>query len=91
MNVFLNLYKDFTCTLHDFMCMFLSATVQDVEFAVQDVEFAVQDVEFAVQDVKVKGNPVNLTAYSYWRFFWQEHSFELTETHVSGNNSILSV
>ena len=28
---FLNLREDFMCTLYDFKCMLLSATVQDVE------------------------------------------------------------
>ena len=28
---FFNLGKDFMCTLHDFTCMLLSITVQDVE------------------------------------------------------------
>ena len=38
-------------TLHDFTCTLLSVTVQDIEST--------------VQDVKTKGNPVNLTAFSY--------------------------
>ena len=38
-------------TVHDFTCMLLSVTVQDVESTVQDLE--------------TKGNPVNLTAFSY--------------------------
>ena len=39
------------CTLHDFKCMLPSVTAQDVESTVQDVE--------------AKGNPINLTAFSY--------------------------
>ena len=70
---FLNWSEDFMCTLHDFTCMLLSETVQNVESTVQDVER--------------KGNPVNLTAFSYWRFFnrnthLREHEF---------NTGVLSV
>ena len=39
------------CTLHNFTCMLLSVTVQDVEST--------------VQDVGTEGNPVNLTTLSY--------------------------
>ena len=34
----LNLRIDFKCSLHDFTCMLLSATVKDVESIVQDGE-----------------------------------------------------
>ena len=39
------------CTLSDFTCMLLSVTVQNAESI--------------LQDVGIKGNPVNLTAFSY--------------------------
>ena len=51
----LNLHKDFTRSLYDFTYILLFKTAQDVEITVQDVE--------------TKGNSINLTAYSYWRFF----------------------
>ena len=35
-----------------------------------------QNVESTVQDAEIKGNPVNLTAFFYSRFF--KHSFEIT-------------
>ena len=50
-SVIFNLRDSFTCALHDFTCMFLSVTVQNVESV--------------VQEVKAKRNPVNLTAFSY--------------------------
>ena len=34
----LNLCEDFTCILHDFMCMLLFVTVQNAESTVYDVE-----------------------------------------------------
>ena len=37
--------------LHDFTCILISITAQDVEST--------------VQDVKIKDNPVHLTAFSY--------------------------
>ena len=39
------------CVLHDFTCMLLSVTEQDVESTVKDIE--------------AKGIPVNSTAFSY--------------------------
>ena len=39
------------CTLHNFTCIILSGTVQDVESTVQIIE--------------TKDNPVNLTGFSY--------------------------
>ena len=39
------------CILHGFTCMLLCVTVQDVESTGQDIE--------------TKGNPVNLTVFSY--------------------------
>ena len=47
--------EDFMRTLHDFLRMLLSVTVQDVESIVQDVE--------------IKGNRVKLTEFSYYRCF----------------------
>ena len=47
----------------------VESTVQDVESTVQDIESTVQDVESTVPDVETKGNPVNLSAFSYWIFF----------------------
>ena len=41
--------------LHDFTCTLLSVSVQDTESTVQEVE--------------INGNLVNLTAFSYGRFF----------------------
>ena len=51
----LDLHEDFTRILYEFTCTLLSKTAQNVETTVQDVE--------------TKGNPVNLMAFSYWRFF----------------------
>ena len=52
---FFNFREDFKGSLHDFTCMLLSVTVQDIESTVQAVE--------------AKGNPVIFMAFSYWRFF----------------------
>ena len=38
MDVFFNLREDFMCNIHDFKCIVLSVTLQDVESIVQDVE-----------------------------------------------------
>ena len=46
----LNSHENFTCLLHDLMCMLLSVTVQGVESTVEDVE--------------TKVNPVNLKLFS---------------------------
>ena len=47
--LFLDLRVNFICTLHDFTCMLLFETVQDVEST--------------AQDVGTNGNPVNLTVF----------------------------
>ena len=67
---FFYLREDFLCTLHDFMCILLSATVQDVESTVQDVETI--------------SNAVNLTTFSYWRFFNMN-------THLKKHENLLAV
>ena len=51
MSVFFNLNEDFMFTLHNFLCMLLSVTVQEFGSKLQDVE--------------TKGNPINIKAFLY--------------------------
>ena len=54
MSVFFNSHEVFTYILHDFTCILLSITAQNIDATVQDIE--------------TKGNPVNLAAFFYCRF-----------------------
>ena len=57
---FFNSHENFTIILHDFTCMLLSVAIEDVESTAQAIE--------------IRGNPVNVTAFSYGRFFkWNTH------------------